>query len=98
MGRLDDAEVRWALAGELPGWYFEEDTIRKAFSFPGFTAAVGFVGMIVEPANAARHHPDLEIRYNRVVVSLSTHDEGGVTERDLAMARTIESLAGPAET
>lgn len=97
MGRLDDDEVRLALAEGLPGWSFEENAIRKEFSFRGFTAAVRFVGTIVEPANAARHHPDLEIHYNRVVVSLSTHDEGGVTDRDLDMARTVESLAGSAE-
>jgi 4a-hydroxytetrahydrobiopterin dehydratase len=92
MPKLTDDEVGAAL-GRLPGWSFDGSTIRKEFSFKGFTSAVGFAGRLVEPANAARHHPDLEIHYNRVVVTLSTHDEGGVTERDLALARTIEDVA-----
>jgi 4a-hydroxytetrahydrobiopterin dehydratase len=92
MARLTDDEVGAALGGELPGWSFDGSTIRKEFSFKGFTSAVAFVERLVEPANAVRHHPDLEIHFNLVVVTLSTHDEGGVTEKDLALARTIEGL------
>jgi 4a-hydroxytetrahydrobiopterin dehydratase len=95
MARLTDEEVRAALKDELSGWSFDGSAIRKEFSFKGFTSAVDFVGRLVEPANAARHHPDLEVHYNRVVVILSTHDEGGVTERDLAVARTIEGVVEP---
>ena len=92
MPRLTDDEVAAALR-DLPGWSFDGSAIRREFSFKGFTSAVAFVGRLVEPANAARHHPDLEIHFDRVAVALSTHDEGGVTERDLALARTIEDLA-----
>jgi 4a-hydroxytetrahydrobiopterin dehydratase len=95
MARLTDDEVRAALGGELPGWSFDGSTIRKEFSFKSFTSAVAFVERLVEPANAVRHHPDLEIHFNRVVVTLSTHDEGGVTDKDLALARTIEGLVEP---
>ncbi len=94
MARLTDDEVRAALGHGLDAWSFDGTTIRREFTLKGFTSAVAFVERMVEPANAARHHPDLEIHYNRVVVGLSTHDEGGVTDKDIAMARTIEALAG----
>jgi 4a-hydroxytetrahydrobiopterin dehydratase len=93
MVRLTDGQVRAALSDGLPGWSIEGTEIRKEFAFKGFTSAVAFVDRLVEPANAAKHHPDLEIHYNRVVVTLSSHDEGGVTQRDLDMARTIDALA-----
>jgi 4a-hydroxytetrahydrobiopterin dehydratase len=87
--RLSDDEIR----SEAPqGWALVGDSLTRQFSFEGFTAAVAFVDRLVGPANEARHHPDLEIHYNRVVVTLSTHDEGGVTEQDIAMARTIDGL------
>ena len=74
------------------GWSPVGDALVKEFTFRGFTAAVAFVQRLVEPANAVRHHPDLEIHYNRVIVSLTTHDAGGVTEQDLGLARTIDAL------
>jgi 4a-hydroxytetrahydrobiopterin dehydratase len=90
MPKLPDDEVR----GALPeGWRLDGDAIVKEFRRKGFTGAVAFAQALVEPSNAARHHPDLEIGYGRVTVRLSTHDEGGVTDKDLALARTIEALA-----
>ncbi len=89
--RLTDDEVR---RGAPVGWALADHTLRKEFAFKGFTAAVAFVQRLVAPANEARHHPDLEIHYNRVVVSLTTHDEGGVSDKDLALAHIIEGLAG----
>jgi 4a-hydroxytetrahydrobiopterin dehydratase len=77
------------------GWALVDDTLRKEFAFKGFTTAVAFVQRLVAPANEARHHPDLEIHYNRVVVSLTTHDAGGVTDEDLALAGVIETLVEP---
>jgi 4a-hydroxytetrahydrobiopterin dehydratase len=88
--RLTEDEVR---AGAPSGWALVDETLRKEFAFKGFTAAVAFVQRLVAPANEARHHPDLEIHYNRVVVSLTTHDAGGVTDEDLALAGIIENLA-----
>jgi 4a-hydroxytetrahydrobiopterin dehydratase len=87
--RLSDEEIRTQAPG---GWEPANDTLRKEFTFKGFTSAVAFVQRLVSPANEARHHPDLEIHYNRVIVSLSTHDEGGVSEKDIALARTIEDV------
>jgi 4a-hydroxytetrahydrobiopterin dehydratase len=90
MSKLPEDEVRAALP---EGWRIDADAITKEFRCKGFTGAVAFAQALVEPSNAARHHPDLEIGYGRVAVRLSTHDEGGVTEKDLALARTIEALA-----
>ena len=87
--RLDDDQVR-AQAPE--SWMLDGGVLRREFMFKGFGAAVAFVGRLVAPANDARHHPDLEIHYNRVIVTLTTHDEGGVTEKDIALARAIDDL------
>jgi 4a-hydroxytetrahydrobiopterin dehydratase len=92
MSRMSHVEIDAALA-TMPGWERDGDTIRKEFRRKGFTGAAAFVQRMVEPANAADHHPDLEIHYHRVVVVLSTHDEGGITEKDLTLARTIDALA-----
>ena len=92
MNAMSGAEVDEALTA-MPGWVRDDATIRKEFRRKGFAGAVAFAQRIVEPANTANHHPDLDIRYNRVIVSLSTHDVGGITEEDLALARTIDALS-----
>jgi 4a-hydroxytetrahydrobiopterin dehydratase len=98
MGKLEDAEVRAALgAGDLPGWTFDHDSIRKEFVFAGFRAAIGFIDRLADKAIESKHHPDIENHYNRVTVSITTHDEGGVTKADLALARAIESVSEPPE-
>ena len=91
MATLTDAEIDSAL-DKLPGWSKGQGQITKEFKFKGFPEAVGFVGRIVDPAESANHHPDLEIHYNRVVVALSTHSEGGVTAKDTELAAIIDSL------
>jgi 4a-hydroxytetrahydrobiopterin dehydratase len=92
MTRLTDEEVRAALAEGLPGWELEDGAITKEFMFPGFRPAISFIDRVADEAHAARHHPDLRNRYNRVDITLSTHDEGGVTAKDIALARAIESV------
>lgn len=96
MAKLSNEELRPALA-ELEGWSLLGDAIHKTFTFPGFRGAIAFVNRLADRANAAGHHPDLEIHYNRVTVSLSTHDEGGVTEKDVALAAEIDEAAADAE-
>jgi 4a-hydroxytetrahydrobiopterin dehydratase len=91
---LSDAELTEALAG-LPGWAREGDVVAKTYELATFPAAIALVADIAERAEAANHHPDIDIRYRRVRVALSTHDEGGITEKDLALATEIEALAGP---
>jgi 4a-hydroxytetrahydrobiopterin dehydratase len=97
MPRLSDDEVRTALTDGLPGWTHDGAAIKKEFAFKGFVAAIAFIDRLAVEAQAARHHPDLENHYNRVLVSLSTHDEGGVTELDVALARAIEAVVEPPE-
>jgi 4a-hydroxytetrahydrobiopterin dehydratase len=96
MAKLTDGEVR-SLLGGIEGWTHVAGGIHKSFSFPGFKSAIAFVNRVADRANDAGHHPDLEIHYNRVVVSLSTHDEGGVTEKDVALAAEIDAAAHPDE-
>lgn len=91
MAILDTEEVQAAL-GDLPGWEAGGNEIRKRFELADFRAAVAFVVRIAFEAEAADHHPDLDIRYRRVTVVLSTHSEGGVTAKDLALAAAIEAV------
>lgn len=77
----------------LPGWELEGKSIRSVRTFKGFVEAIAFVNQLIEPAEAAGHHPDLSISYNKVIVSLSTHDAGGLTMKDFDMAKVISSIA-----
>jgi 4a-hydroxytetrahydrobiopterin dehydratase len=92
-GRLSDDEITRALAG-LPGWAREGDEIRKQFSFPDFRGSMAFVNGVADLAEAANHHPDITINYNRVTLALSSHDAGGLTDRDVDLAERIERQAG----
>jgi 4a-hydroxytetrahydrobiopterin dehydratase len=89
MQRLDTQSIHQRLEN-LPGWSFHQDAIHKSYSFPSFHRAIAFVVQIGMLADAADHHPDIDVRYNRVEVTLSTHSAGGVTEKDLALAARIE--------
>jgi 4a-hydroxytetrahydrobiopterin dehydratase len=92
-GVLSDADVASGLSS-LPGWERDGDTIVKQFQCASFPDAIAFVVRIGFFAEQANHHPDLDIRWRNVHVALSTHDAGGITEKDLALARDIESAAG----
>jgi 4a-hydroxytetrahydrobiopterin dehydratase len=92
MPRIDDTALSEALAS-LPGWARSGDAIEKTFDLAGFPDAVAFVVRVGFLAEAANHHPDLDIRWKRVRVLLTSHDEGGLTERDLALAGEIEALS-----
>jgi 4a-hydroxytetrahydrobiopterin dehydratase len=79
----------------LSGWRAEGDAIVREFEFEGgFMGSVNFVNRLAEAAEAANHHPDLAISWNKVTVTLSTHSEGGVTEKDVALAAAADRLAG----
>jgi 4a-hydroxytetrahydrobiopterin dehydratase len=93
--KLMDDQVTDALES-LPEWSFVAGKLFKEFRYRGFRAAMAFVNRVGELAIASGHHPDIEIHYDRVLLSLTTHDEGGVTEKDISMARQIESVAEPA--
>jgi 4a-hydroxytetrahydrobiopterin dehydratase len=90
--RLSDLEIQRAL-GKLPGWARRGDVLVKTFTFPRFADGIEFVQRIARAADAVDHHPDIDIRYTRITCSLSTHDAGGITDADLALAGTIETLS-----
>ncbi|HEY7833856.1 MAG TPA: 4a-hydroxytetrahydrobiopterin dehydratase [Ktedonobacterales bacterium] len=92
MPRLSDTEIQQAL-GTLPGWAFEDGALRKPFTFPAFLDGIAFVNRVAALAEQANHHPDLAIAYTRITLTLATHDAGGVTEKDVDLARQIEAAA-----
>lgn len=93
MAVLADAEIKEAL-GRLKGWQQNGGAIQRVFQFTDFKSAMLFVNKVAEAAEQANHHPDIDIRYNKVTMSLVSHDSGGVTERDVHMAERINQIAG----
>ncbi len=79
---------------DIPEWKQEGQTLTRTFEFKGFVEAIAFVDKLVEPAETAGHHPDIAISYNKVTISLTTHDAGGLTQMDFDLAQTISDLAG----
>lgn len=90
--RLSDIAVQRGL-GSLPGWSRKGDVLSKTFQFSSFPNAMQFVNRVAESAEAAQHHPDIDIRYTKISCMLTTHDAGGITQNDLSMAEQIESAA-----
>ena len=93
--KLSAAERRRAMA-RLKGWkkVRGRDAIHKAYRFQDFNEAFGFMGRVALTAEKMDHHPEWFNVYNRVEITLSTHDVGGLSERDVALARFIDSIAG----
>jgi 4a-hydroxytetrahydrobiopterin dehydratase len=93
--RLDDA-ARTAALGKLPGWSLVEgrDAITRQFKFKDFNAAFGFMTRAALVAERMDHHPEWSNVWNTVEVTLSTHDAGGLTERDVALAEAMNAIAG----
>lgn len=91
--KLNDIEVQREL-GTLEGWARRGAAIVKTFTFPTFVAAIAFVDRAAVAAERMDHHPDLDIRYNKVTVTLSTHSAGGITGNDFALARALEKANG----
>lgn len=90
MPPLDKSEVDRRLQS-LSGWERDDDEIEKKFQFADFKSAMAFVNKVAEAAEAADHHPDIKISYNKVKMSLSTHSEGGITDKDFALAESIDA-------
>jgi 4a-hydroxytetrahydrobiopterin dehydratase len=86
----DAAQIRLA---QLPGWQIESGELVRTFKFKDFVAALQFVNLIGQLAEVAGHHPDIDIRYNRVRLALVTHDAGGITEKDFDLAIQAQNLA-----
>jgi 4a-hydroxytetrahydrobiopterin dehydratase len=89
---LKKDEIKGRLAG-MTGWKFDDDEIEKKFQFADFKQAMAFVNRVADAAESMDHHPDIEIKYNKVEMSLSTHSEGGVTDKDFALAERIDAAA-----
>jgi 4a-hydroxytetrahydrobiopterin dehydratase len=91
MPLLDRDEVQERLSS-LPDWSEQQGEIVRQLEFQDFVAAMDFVNSVAAKAEAAGHHPDIDIRYNRVRLALVSHDAGGLTQRDFDLAAAIESL------
>ena len=92
---LSDSQLRHTL-GELPEWALEEGKLVRYWTFPGFVQAIDFVNGVAQLAEQEGHHPDIDIRYNRVKLALVSHDAGGITQRDAQMARRLShAVSGP---
>lgn len=90
--KLDDGRLVTALAS-IPQWQRDGQVISRTFQFKDFPAAIRFVNLVAGMAEGAWHHPDIDIRWNKVTLALTTHDAGGLTEKDFALARQSDALA-----
>lgn len=91
---LLDTDTIEARLGRLDGWSREGNEIRRTFEFDSFPRAIAFVNRVADAAEAADHHPDMDIRFSRVTLALSTHSAGGLTRRDFDLAAKIDQLTG----
>jgi 4a-hydroxytetrahydrobiopterin dehydratase len=92
MARLSEQEIQQGLKG-LSGWQRQGNAIQRVFQFPDFLKAMEFVNKVARVAEQANHHPDITINYNQVTLALTSHDSGGVTERDVKMAGNINKVS-----
>jgi len=88
---LDDQDIRSRL-DDLKGWTREGDAIRKTFTLDSFPEAIAFVNRIADVSQNVDHHPDIDIRFDRVSCTLSTHSEGGLTDKDFDLARKLDVI------
>ena len=93
--KLTDQELESALEF-LPGWAISDDrlALEREFGFPGFNAAFGFMSRVALAAERSNHHPEWSNSFKTVVVKLTTHDAGGLTEKDIKLAEKMEELEG----
>ena len=92
-GKLERQQVAEQLQ-RLPNWTLQGNQIGRLLTFENFVDAMIFVNRVAEIAEEEGHHPDIRIVYNRVTLALSSHDAGGLTQKDFQMARRIDTLAG----
>ena len=92
MAKLTPKEIKAALPS-VSQWRKQGALLRRTFEFKDFPAGVKFVNALARLAEKAQHHPDIDIRWNKVTLALTTHDEGGLTEKDFALAKKFDALA-----
>lgn len=88
MDKLEQELIEQKLAA-YPDWSQTGDALQRTFSFDDFIGAMAFVSQIADLAEEHRHHPDIMIRFNKVTLTLSTHEAGGLTDRDFEFARAV---------
>jgi len=88
---LSDIAIQREL-GSLSGWARRGSAIVKTYQFKTFPEGIAFIDRVAEAAEAANHHPDIDIRYTKIICSLSTHDSGGITQKDLDLARAMDGV------
>lgn len=88
---LSEAEITQQ-ASSLPEWQVVNQELKRTFKFNDFIEAIAFVNQLVQPAESLGHHPDISISYNKVIISLKTHDAGGLTEKDFELAQALSAL------
>ena len=93
MQKLAQDDIEQKLA-DFPEWSATGDAMQRTLSFSNFVESMSFVNKLAKLAEKHKHHPDILIRYNKVTLTLTTHDAGGVTEKDFALAREIDQLVG----
>ncbi len=91
MAALSPAQVKLRMKS-VPLWTGRAKTINRLFQFEGFMDAIGFVSRVAKAAEEADHHPDIDIRWNKVTLALTTHSEGGLTPKDFSMARRCSAI------
>jgi 4a-hydroxytetrahydrobiopterin dehydratase len=91
MATLSESEIRQALR-ELPGWVNQDGTLQKTFTHASFPEAIVFVNAVAHLAEVANHHPDIDVRYSNITLSLMTHDQKGITHKDVALAQQVEAI------
>jgi 4a-hydroxytetrahydrobiopterin dehydratase len=92
MKKFTTAQIKTARAG-APAWKIQGDAIARTFQFKDFPAAIRFVDAVAELAEQACHHPDIDIRWNKVTLTLTTHDAGGLTKKDFVLARKFDEVS-----
>ena len=91
MEKLSQEDIETRLE-QFPEWSLNGDAIQRTFSFDDFRGAMAFVNRIADLAEEHQHHPDIMIRYNKVTFTVSTHDAGGLTEKDFGFARDTDAV------
>lgn len=91
MAKLTADQIKAALE-KVPGWQLDGPAIRRTYTHADFLGSIKFVNAVAELAEAANHHPDIEIQWNKVTLRLTTHDKGGLTKKDFELAAKCERL------
>jgi 4a-hydroxytetrahydrobiopterin dehydratase len=91
MEKLTASQIKTSLSS-VPDWKKKGAAITRTYQFKDFPAAIKFVNAVGKPAEKAWHHPDIDIRWNKVTLTLSTHDAGGLTEKDFSLAKQFDRL------